>query len=125
MTTHVKSIADLTRSSAHTSGIRTTERDQEEVNLFADATGDISGSTLNPSAPRPVPSATHRARLPHVVAHPRAPRWRDEGRRRRHGVNYGTNKVRFTSPVPSFRDSSGATLAAVDEVAGGSRSPWT
>jgi acyl dehydratase len=36
------------------------------------------------------------------------------------GVNYGTNKVRFTSPVPVGSEiRAGATLASVDEVAGG------
>ena len=36
------------------------------------------------------------------------------------GVNYGSNKVRFTSPVPVGSDvRAGATLASVDEVAGG------
>jgi len=42
------------------------------------------------------------------------------------GVNYGSNKVRFTSPVPVGSDvRAGATLASVDEVAGGCRLPWT
>ena len=36
------------------------------------------------------------------------------------GVNYGTNKVRFTSPVPVGSEiRAGATLASVEEVAGG------
>jgi acyl dehydratase len=36
------------------------------------------------------------------------------------GVNYGSNKVRFTSPVPVGSDvRAGATLASVDEIAGG------
>ena len=36
------------------------------------------------------------------------------------GVNYGTNKVRFTAPVPVGADiRAGATLASVDEVSGG------
>jgi acyl dehydratase len=36
------------------------------------------------------------------------------------GVNYGTNKVRFTSPVPVGAEiRAGATLASVEEVAGG------
>jgi acyl dehydratase len=36
------------------------------------------------------------------------------------GVNYGSNKVRFTSPVPVGSDlRAGATLASVDEVPGG------
>ena len=36
------------------------------------------------------------------------------------GVNYGTNKVRFTSPVPvGSAIRAGATLASVEEVPGG------
>jgi acyl dehydratase len=36
------------------------------------------------------------------------------------GVNYGTNKVRFTSPVPVGSEiRAGATLASVEEVNGG------
>jgi hypothetical protein len=36
------------------------------------------------------------------------------------GVNYGSNKVRFMNPVPVGSDvRAGATLASVDEVAGG------
>ena len=36
------------------------------------------------------------------------------------GINYGTNKVRFTSPVPVGSEiRAGATLAGVDDVAGG------
>ncbi len=36
------------------------------------------------------------------------------------GVNYGTNKVRFTSPVPvGSQVRAGATLASVEEVANG------
>jgi acyl dehydratase len=36
------------------------------------------------------------------------------------GVNYGSNRVRFTSPVPVGSEvRAGATLAGVEEVAGG------
>jgi len=36
------------------------------------------------------------------------------------GINYGTNKVRFTSPVPVGSElRAGATLASVEPVAGG------
>ena len=36
------------------------------------------------------------------------------------GVNYGTNKVRFPSPVPVGSEvRAGAALASVDDVAGG------
>ena len=36
------------------------------------------------------------------------------------GVNYGTNRVRFVSPVPvGSKLRAGGTLAAVDEVPGG------
>ena len=36
------------------------------------------------------------------------------------GINYGSNKVRFTSPVPPGSEiRAGATLASVEEVTGG------
>jgi acyl dehydratase len=36
------------------------------------------------------------------------------------GINYGANKIRFTSPVPVGAEiRAGATLAGVEEVAGG------
>ena len=38
------------------------------------------------------------------------------------GVNYGTNKVRFTSPVPVGSEvRAGATLVSVDDIAGGAQ----
>jgi acyl dehydratase len=122
MTTHVKSIEDLKAlvgthlgySDYHTVT-------QEAVNLFADATGDHQWIHVDPERAAAGPFG-------HTIAHGyftlslipmlTGRLMKVEGVTM--GVNYGSNKVRFTSPVPVGSDvRAGATLAAVDEVAGG------
>jgi acyl dehydratase len=101
MTTHIKSIDDLTPligthlgySDYHTVT-------QEQVNLFADATGDHQWIHIDL-----IPVLLGSVMKVEGVAL---------------GVNYGTNKVRFTSPVPvGSQIRAGATLASVEAVAGG------
>ncbi|MGC1237879.1 MAG: MaoC family dehydratase [Acidimicrobiales bacterium] len=122
MTTHVTSIEELKAlvgthlgySDYHTVT-------QEEVNLFADATGDHQWIHVDPVRAAAGPFG-------HTIAHgyftlsliPLLAGGLMKVDGVTMGVNYGSNKVRFTSPVPVGSDvRAGATLAAVDEVAGG------
>ena len=122
MTTHVTSIEELKAlvgthlgySDYHTVT-------QEEVNLFADATGDHQWIHVDPVCAAAGPFG-------HTIAHgyftlsliPLLAGGLMKVDGVTMGVNYGSNKVRFTSPVPVGSDvRAGATLAAVDEVAGG------
>ncbi len=94
---------------------------QERIDAFADATDDHQWIHVDPERATTGPFGT-------TIAHgyltlSLAVRFVDEifsvdGVRM--GVNYGTNKVRFVSPVPvGSRLRAGGTLAAVEEVAGG------
>jgi len=97
---------------------------QERVNLFADATGDhqwihvdverakAESAFGGPIAHGYLTLSLAPALLPEIL--------RVEGISM--GVNYGCNKVRFPSPVPvGARVRLGATLAGVDDVAGGAQ----
>jgi acyl dehydratase len=122
MTTHVKSIEELTAlvgTHLGYSDYRTVT--QEEVNLFADATGDHQWIHVDPERAAAGPFG-------HTIAHgyltlsliPSLVGGLMKVEGVTMGVNYGSNKVRFTSPVPVGSDvRAGATLASVDEVAGG------
>jgi acyl dehydratase len=94
---------------------------QEQVNLFADATGDHQWIHVDPERAASGPFG-------HTIAHGYLTLslipvllgglLKVEGVTM--GVNYGTNKVRFTSPVPVGSEiRAGATLASVEEVANG------
>jgi len=95
---------------------------QEQVNLFAEATGDHQWIHVD------VERATAESPFGGPVAHgyltlsllpvllPQVLTVRNVGL----VINYGTNKVRFPSPVPVGADLRlGATLAAVEELEGG------
>ena len=95
---------------------------QERVNLFADATGDqqwihVDVERANAESPFGGPIAhgyltlaLSNLFLPELLAVPGASA----------GVNYGTGKVRFPSPVPvGCRVRGGAEITAIDEIAGG------
>ena len=75
---------------------------QEQVNLFAEATGDHQWIHVDVERAKAGPfGATDRARLPHAVAAAEVlRRARCEVRDTRMGVNYGLNRVRFMAPVP-------------------------
>lgn len=91
---------------------------QEQVNLFADATGDHQWIHVDPERAKSGPFGGPIAHgyltlslipalLPEVLAVSGVTM----------GVNYGTNKVRFPAPVPVGSELRlGATLAAVEEV---------
>ncbi len=122
MTTHVKSIADLTPLIGPHLGYsdyRTVT--QEEVNLFADATGDHQWIHVDPERAKAGPFGgpiAHGYLTLSLIPVLLGGVMKVDGVAM--GVNYGTNKVRFTSPVPVGAEiRAGATLAAVDEVAGG------
>lgn len=94
---------------------------QERVDAFADATDDHQWIHVDPERARSGPFGT-------TIAHgyltlSLAVRFVDEifaVEGVRMGVNYGTNKVRFVSPVPvGSRLRASGTLAAIEEVPGG------
>ncbi|MET0727584.1 MAG: MaoC family dehydratase [Acidimicrobiales bacterium] len=96
---------------------------QDQVNLFADATGDHqwihvdverakAGPFGAPIAHGYLTLSLSPALLPQIL--------RVTGVAM--GVNYGTNKVRFPSPVPvGSKLRLGASLLSVDDVAGGAQ----
>ena len=124
MTTHVTSIDDLAPlvgTHLGYSAYRTVT--QEQVNLFAEATGDHQWIHVDPQRAAAGPFG-------HTIAHGYltlslipvllAEVLRVEGVSM--GVNYGTNKVRFTSPVPVGSDiRAGATLASAEAITGGAQ----
>jgi acyl dehydratase len=94
---------------------------QERINAFADATDDHQWIHVDPERAKAGPFGT-------TIAHgyltlSLAVRFVDEifsVEGARMGVNYGTNKVRFVSPVPvGTKLRAGGTLSAVEEVTGG------
>jgi acyl dehydratase len=122
MTTNVNGIEELTAligSHLGYSDYRTVT--QEQVNLFADATGDHQWIHVDPERAAQGPFG-------HTIAHGYLTlslipvllggMLKVEGVTM--GVNYGTNKVRFTSPVPVGSEiRAGATLASAEEVTNG------
>ena len=95
---------------------------QERVDRFADATGDhqwihvdVARATTESPFGGPIAHgyltlALSNLFLPQLIAVPAASA----------GVNYGTGKVRFPSPVPvGSRIRGGAEIAAVDEIPSG------
>lgn len=94
---------------------------QEQVNLFADATGDHQWIHVDPERATTGPFG-------HTIAHGYltlsllpvllSGLLHVEGVTM--GINYGTNKVRFSAPVPVGAEvRAGATLASVEDVNGG------
>jgi acyl dehydratase len=122
VTTHVKStegLKTLVGSHLGYSDYRTVT--QEQVNLFADATGDHQWIHVEPERAKTGPFGCTIAHgyltlslIPVLlgdVIHVENVKM---------GVNYGTNKVRFTNPVPVGAEvRAGATLASVEDVTGG------
>src|ERR1700722_9910514 len=95
--------------------------DQDQINLFADATGDHQWIHVDPERAKDGPFGT-------AIAHgyltlSLAPVLLNKVIRvdkTKFGVNYGCNKVRFPSPVPVGSElRMGVTIAAVDETDGG------
>jgi acyl dehydratase len=123
MTTTFESLDDLRAAAGtHLGWTDWLEITQERVNLFADATGDhqwihvdVARATAESPFGGPIAHgyltlALSNLFLPQLIAVPAASA----------GVNYGTGKVRFPSPVPvGSRIRGGAEIAAVDEIPGG------
>ncbi|MDE2515030.1 MAG: MaoC family dehydratase [Rhodospirillales bacterium] len=98
--------------------------DQRMIDLFAEATGDHQWIHIDVErAKKEMPGGKTIAhgyltlsllpRLSHTI-------WKIKSRSR--GINYGTNKVRFTAPVPAgSRVRLHQTLKAVDKIEGGVR----
>ncbi len=95
---------------------------QDRVNLFADATGDhqwihvdVERATAESPFGGPIAHgyltlALSNLFLPQLIAVPAASA----------GINYGTGKVRFPSPVPvGSRIRGGAEIASVEDIPGG------
>lgn len=94
---------------------------QEEVNLFADATGDHQWIHVDPERAKSGPFGgpiAHGYLTLSLIPVLMGQVVRTEGVRM--GVNYGTNKVRFPAPVPVGSEIRlGAAVAEVEDVAGG------
>ena len=122
MVTHVKNMDELTTLvGTHLGYSEYVTVTQEQVNLFAEATGDHQWIHVDPERAAAGPFG-------HTIAHGYLTLalipvllggvMQVDGVAM--GVNYGTNKVRFTSPVPVGSEvRAGATLASVEEVSGG------
>lgn len=122
MTTHVNSIEELTALvGTHLGYSEYRPVTQEQVNLFADATGDHQWIHVDPERAKTGPfgqTIAHGYLTLALIPVLLGGVLKVDGVSM--GVNYGTNKVRFTSPVPvGSLVRAGATLASVDEVAGG------
>jgi acyl dehydratase len=122
MTTHVNSIEDLTAlvgTHLGYSDYRTVT--QEQVDLFAEATGDHQWIHVDPVRAATGPfgrTIAHGYLTLSLIPVLLGGILRVEGVAM--GINYGANKVRFTSPVPVGSDvRAGATLFSIDEVNGG------
>jgi acyl dehydratase len=95
---------------------------QDQVNRFADATGDHQWIHVDPERARresPFGGPIAHGFLTLSLAPLLVPQIvRVQGMKM--GVNYGTNKVRFPSPVPvGSKLRAGAQLVSVDDVPGG------
>ena len=99
---------------------------QERVNQFADATGDQQWIHTDPERAANGPfggTIAHGYLTLSLMVPFMLEVYRVENRR--HAVNYGLNKVRFTSPVPvGSRLRGRLTLAEATEVAGGLQILW-
>ncbi len=97
--------------------------DQARINAFAEATGDHQWIHINPEMAAKSPFGTTIAHgfltlslLPMLMDQI----WKLEGVRM--GVNYGTNKVRFTNPVPvNSKVRLRAVLEKVENIPGGAQ----
>lgn len=97
--------------------------DQERINAFADATGDHQWIHINAEMAAKSPFGSTIAHgfltlslMPMLMDQI----WKLEGVRM--GVNYGTNKVRFTAPVPvNSKVRLRAQLEKVDDIPGGAQ----
>jgi len=122
MSTHVTGFDELrTKVGEHLGYCDYRTVTQEQVNLFAEATGDHQWIHVDPERAAKGPFGgpiAHGYLTLALIPVLLGGVLKVEGVAM--GVNYGTNKVRFTSPVPvGSQIRAGATLASVEDVAGG------
>ena len=103
------------------------EMPQERINLFAQATEDYQWIHVDPERAKASSFGT-------TIAHgfltlsmlPKLIESTFEFSDRKMGVNYGLNKVRFTSPVPAGAKIRGRfTLAKYEKLDGGVQTTWS
>jgi acyl dehydratase len=122
MTTHVNNISELSALvGTHLGYSEFRPITQEQVNLFAEATGDHQWIHVDAERAAKGPFG-HTIALGYLtlalIPVLLGGVMKVDGVAM--GINYGTNKVRFTSPVPVGSDvRAGATLASVEDVSGG------
>jgi acyl dehydratase len=96
---------------------------QEQVQTFADATGDHQWIHLDVEKAKTGPfgqTIAHGYLTLSLAPVLMGSIWRHEGTKM--GVNYGANKIRFMSPVPvGSKIRAGAKLIQVDDIAGGAQ----
>jgi acyl dehydratase len=122
MTTHANSIEELSALvGTHLGYSEYRTVTQEQVNLFADATGDHQWIHVDPERAAAGPfgqTIAHGYLTLSLIPVLCGGLLKVDGVTM--GVNYGSNRVRFTSPVPVGSDvRAGATVASVEEVTGG------
>jgi len=129
MTTTVEGIAGLRdKVGEHLGYSDYIEITQEQVNLFADATGDHQWIHVDPE--RAIKESPFGGPIAHgYLTLSLGPTLMPQILRVngvKMGVNYGAGKVRFPSPVPvGSKVRLGAALASVEDVAGGAQVTMT
>jgi len=122
MTTTVDTLDDLSSFIGKELGTSSwIQVDQARINTFADATDDHQWIHVDPGRAKDGPFGGTIAHG-YLTLSLLIPMWADilEVRDARTKVNYGLNKVRFPSPVPSgSKIRARATLAAVEAIPGG------
>lgn len=125
MTTIIEGIAGLKeRVGEHLGYSDWHEVTQDQVNLFADATGDHQWIHVDPE--RAVKESPFGGPIAHgyltISLAPRLLPQVVQVRGISMGVNYGINKLRFPTPVPvGGQLRAGASLANVEDIAGGAQ----
>ena len=122
MATHVKNIEELAGLvGTHLGYSNYLLITQENVNLFAEATGDHQWIHTDPERAKAGPfgqTIAHGYMTLSLIPVLLGSVMKVDGVAM--GVNYGTNRVRFTSPVPVGSEiRAGATLASIEAIAGG------
>ena len=124
MTTVVKDLDDLkSRVGEHLGYSDWHEVTQEQVNTFADATGDHQWIHVDPERAKAGPFGApiaHGYLTLSLAPMLMGQAFRVDGIAM--GVNYGLNKLRFPAPVPvGSRVRLGAALASVEDIPGGAQ----
>jgi acyl dehydratase len=124
MTTTIEGIDALkARAGEHLGHSDWHEITQDQVDRFADATGDHQWIHVDPERAKASPfggTIAHGYLTLSLAPALLGEVWRVEGMRM--GLNYGINRLRFPAPVPvGSKLRLGARLVAVDDIAGGAQ----